>query len=274
LKIYYINLDRQPERRLRLERQLSELGLEATRIRAVEPADIPPEVLQRYCHQRTPHFLAPAELACTLSHVEAFKRIAAGIAPFGLVLEDDAILSRSLPAFLAAFAGAPPPLDIVKLDALRERVLVAAGAPATISGISLLEVVGTRGCCGGYLISREAAARLAADPSLLNAPIDVSLYFPYENIAKGLAIRHADPALCTQYVGPGTDSSLDAPRSAMRQVRRHWRNIILRTIRKRRPQLHDFIQRVLGAKVVRTRVVDDLVVPYAPARPQVGQQAM
>ncbi|MDR3472461.1 MAG: glycosyltransferase family 25 protein [Devosia sp.] len=74
MQIYYINLASQPERRRALEQQLAALGLTATRVEAVTPADISPEDRRRYCDPKRHFWLTEAELACNLSHIAALQR--------------------------------------------------------------------------------------------------------------------------------------------------------------------------------------------------------
>ncbi len=266
MHIFYINLDTQPERRARLERQLADLGLAATRIRATTPADISPDRLARYCPGPAPWWLTAPELACTHSHVDALRRIAEGPAPFGMVLEDDAVLAQALPGFLAAFAALAPPVDIVKLDGFGERVLVPRDPPMAIGGAALRRIVSFRPGTTGYVVSKAAAARLLGQPRLLAAPIDATLYYPFLSTLRDMRVRHVEPALCTQRIGPHGDSSVEGPRNAARRARklhRTWRDTLLRTLHQRGLQLHDGLCVLGGARRLRSTLASDLVARLA-----------
>jgi GR25 family glycosyltransferase involved in LPS biosynthesis len=84
----YINLDRSPERRLEIERQLSQLGLAEryTRFAAVDGQAITdrPDVANR------------AEVGCYRSHLDAI-RLGAPPQSWLHIAEDDVVLSRHLP---------------------------------------------------------------------------------------------------------------------------------------------------------------------------------
>ena len=84
----YINLDRSPERRLEVERQLDQLGLAARYERF--PARDGRVITDR------PEFASRNEVGCYRSHLEAIQR---GAAPdhWLHIIEDDVVLSRYLP---------------------------------------------------------------------------------------------------------------------------------------------------------------------------------
>ncbi len=81
MKIYVINLDRQPERLVSVDSELKRSGLTYQRISAVDMNDLTSE---------------PSDLvtlgvkACWQSHVKVFELISQGDEPYALILEDDA----------------------------------------------------------------------------------------------------------------------------------------------------------------------------------------
>jgi glycosyl transferase family 25 len=197
MQIYYINLESRPDRRQRLELQLGQLGLSAIRISATTPGDIDPQIIAKYCRGQFGNPLSAPELACTFSHLAAMKKIATGREPFGLVLEDDMVLSTMLPDFLARFEAAPAALDILKLDTDRYVARVLNGKPPAIAGISLSKVATDRMGCGAYIISRSAAKRISDAKNILALQIDESLYRLTSPAVRGLELRHADPGLAS-----------------------------------------------------------------------------
>jgi len=195
LQVFYINLDSEPDRRARVEWQLKELGLRGTRVAAVTPADIADHLLAKYCPGFGPHLLSPPELACTFSHIKTLRLIAEGNETFGVVLEDDAILSRSLTMFLKAFEGAAPSVDVLKLDSQNDGCRVVGRQDDRIDGVFLREIVSPRASAAAYLVSRKAAQEIADHRDILRAPIDLTLYHPISRVVRGLRVRHAEPGL-------------------------------------------------------------------------------
>lgn len=105
---HYINLDRSPERRRSIERQLANAGVASSysRFRAIDGTRLAPVA-----------GMSPAELGCFRSHAE----VLAGAKPgkqFIHVLEDDAILSPRFPDVLMGFikSGAFDNIDLIFTD--------------------------------------------------------------------------------------------------------------------------------------------------------------
>lgn len=88
--IYVLNVKAFRERLASITTQLGRLGLKAEIIQDWDPADISPEVAQRWF---VPEALTAAQRSCALKHVEALQRICARGHRHALVLEDDAVLA-------------------------------------------------------------------------------------------------------------------------------------------------------------------------------------
>jgi len=106
----FINLQRSSARREAMQAQLRELGLTGIRrLEAIDAAGLPPAAAGAA--------VSAGEQACFLSHLAALEAAAPG--GFHLVLEDDALLSRALPALLRSDALARlEPFDLVFLECL------------------------------------------------------------------------------------------------------------------------------------------------------------
>jgi glycosyl transferase family 25 len=233
VRIYYINLESQPQRRERIEWQLAELGLKATRIRATTPADIAPDLIARYCPGLGARPFSSPELACTLSHMHALQLIADSADQFGLVLEDDAILSRSFAAFLRRFENLSPRVDLLKLDSYdpTQPVRILKRPAPVVEGIELSEVLTKRLGTSGYIVDRVAARKIAETKGVLGRPIDLTFYFPTSAAIRGLRIRHAVPALCVQ---PDNfeESTLHLPRTALRAANLGARGMLYKLLKR------------------------------------------
>ena len=81
--VQVINLERRPDRLARMRAQLEKAGLSFEVQVAVDG--------QLETHE--PKFLSKGAIGCWKSHVNAMRRIVESKAPFGLILEDDAVLS-------------------------------------------------------------------------------------------------------------------------------------------------------------------------------------
>jgi glycosyl transferase family 25 len=198
IPIYYINVAAQTARRRFMERQCAALGLVAARFEAVTQPSA--EDVRRYCNPYTRRPLLLPELACSLSHWSLAKRIAEGDARFGVIFEDDALLSTELPRFLAAFEVYERRLDIVKLETSTEWLRMHPSHDHEFGGIKLTRCFSISAGAGGYILSRRAAAEIVRRRHLmLSRPYDHALFHPHRILAHaGLVTRFAVPALCVQ----------------------------------------------------------------------------
>ncbi|HTJ57581.1 MAG TPA: glycosyltransferase family 25 protein, partial [Devosiaceae bacterium] len=162
-------------------------------------ADLTAADKERFANPRRRFWLTEVELACSHSHLRVLKAIIDSGAPYGLLFEDDVVLSARLPQFLAAFDVAPPPIDIIRLEADLAPLRVSAASPLEIDGVALRQVWSWSSGAAGYIISRRAAQRAVETGSMLAKQTDRVLFNPYEPSLLGeFSMRHADPALCIQ----------------------------------------------------------------------------
>ncbi|MBK8086292.1 MAG: glycosyltransferase family 25 protein [Devosia sp.] len=220
LPIYYVNSAARPDRRTFAEDQFARLGLSPTRIEALTPAQIAPEVIDRHCGARQPDQFSPVQLACNLSHQAAWRAFLAGGAPAGVFLEDDGILSSQLPQFLGLLeAGFPPGTDLVRFETFLRPVRLGS-KPVRFGPFELRRMIGGDvGTCG-YAMTRPMTERLLADPRLNQQVIDGYLFSRTGTLIYRHRVLQLLPALAIQVsiadaeAGSVAVSDLDAARSA------------------------------------------------------------
>ena len=101
MEIFYINLDKDVERRESMERQLAELGLSYQRIPGVYARGLDEEGLNRvYSRKRALRRhsmdLVLAHVGCSMSKILAYREIVERDLPYALILEDDVIFAASI----------------------------------------------------------------------------------------------------------------------------------------------------------------------------------
>lgn len=124
---------------------------------------------KRY-YLETRRFMTPGEVGCTLSHVNAWRRIEAGTAATGIVLEDDAMLDAEFGSRIRALLADPRLADVFVSLGGQEGKL---GLPRQLRGRSLEGLPDTWEVCPadlekltgtvGYLVPKLSAAALAKD---------------------------------------------------------------------------------------------------------------
>ena len=184
MKVYLINLDRNPERLAHMRDQLGGIAFE--RIAAVDGSSLPP----------TAKGLTPFELACLESHKAAWRRFLAGPEIYACFLEDDLHVWPGFGALVASGVWAPPDAHSIKLDTYLQPVALG-GKLAAVAGRELARLHSRHQSSAAYILTREGAARyleLTADAS---APADYAL-FPNHPLRVGLRIYQLCPAIAIQ----------------------------------------------------------------------------
>lgn len=180
--VLFINLDRDTERRRRMEMQLQQLH--ATRLRAIWWNDVAPTEQQRsYSPSLNAHQyykpLVNGEKGCYLSHIHAWQQLLASDAPFMVVLEDDVVIQDSFSTALEAIQDLDMPWDMIKLMG-REQEKIQQTLPLS-HGLSLIQYRRIPSYTAGYVISRAGAQKLLASRIPFGRPIDIDLRFWWEN---------------------------------------------------------------------------------------------
>lgn len=93
LPVYVVSLKSASSRRAMLEKHLGELGIDYEFIDAVRGDELPPIYKARVNPTEN---MSPGQLGCYLSHVKIYERMIEEEIAVALILEDDAVLHRSV----------------------------------------------------------------------------------------------------------------------------------------------------------------------------------
>ena len=178
-----ISLKHSTARRLRVERELADTGLDFEFLEATDSAqknflhaDRANAVLTR---KRKGYVLTTGELACYSSHLRVWERCVEAGERF-LVLEDNVELSDTVPATsIRELINAIPPHDYVKLAALSRRSYKTGSSLSDTH--TLVRYI--RGTCGtsAYLITPEGARKLIAGSSEFLESVDDYMEKPWRH---------------------------------------------------------------------------------------------
>lgn len=230
--VHVINMAANVTRLDHAARSLARAGIaferfEAVDGRALEEAEVARVYDAKANRRRFRHPLIRPEIGCYLSHVALWRRIAASPAPGAVILEDDLAAAPDLAAVLDALAADTGAWDIVKLYARNPRLAVHGRRPlAPGRDIAIPRRVPSTTL--GYVIRREAAARLLETSLPFSRPIDEDHKFVWEH---GLAIAVVvPPPLSTGVEAAETGTIHDARRAATRPrvqglAGRGWRSL-------------------------------------------------
>jgi len=119
LKCYVINLDRSKDRLAQGSQTFHEKNLTFERVEAVDGALLDDEHVEHLTSRRHwPYPLSRGEIGCFLSHRECLRRIIESNDAWGVVFEDDIIISPDIGILLQDTRWIPEGTDIVKLDTM------------------------------------------------------------------------------------------------------------------------------------------------------------
>ncbi len=197
MQIYYINLAERPDRRRFMEDQFRALGLVAERIEAISTDQIGAEDRARFCNRDNPRYISEVELACSMSHEKAWRRMLATGRAKALVLEDDAILSRVLPTALAALETRSD-YGLIRLETTNRTSRVMPIRHTLIEGVALREFRSTEYGAAAYVLDAATASLLVSSPHLRDYQVDIALFCAFRQPGKSLRRAQTDPALCAQ----------------------------------------------------------------------------
>jgi len=194
--VFFINLDRVPERADYMSHHLAERGVVgATRWSAVDAlrlADYAPLAYVLGAGQRWE--LEASGIGCFESHRRLWQHVVAQNFPVAVILEDDLIVGRQFAAMLDDLGQIADKFDVLKLDrtpnrAERYRRLIrlceriAARAPLQMTGST-----------GAYAITNAGCRKLIARSVRYSDSVDDFITFP----RKGWRCFQLFPALCVQ----------------------------------------------------------------------------
>ena len=156
--IYVIALEHTHARRKAISERLGALGLSFTFINAVNGKNLAEDEIDNFTtftrQKYLPHPLSKGAIGAGLSHLDAWRKIAASDAPMALILEDDAILDKDLDDILHQLSLLEDRIDIVNLH-------FRGGRPLTNIDNWLSSCRYNSIGAESYVITRKAAAYLA-----------------------------------------------------------------------------------------------------------------
>jgi glycosyl transferase, family 25 len=184
MKIYLINLDRNPERLAHMREQLNGVAFE--RISAVDGSKISP----------TTKGLSRFELACLESHKLAWRQFLNGSEDCACFLEDDLHVWPSFGALTGSGSWIPPDAHSVKLDTYLQKVELGEKR-AAVGNRQIARLYSRHQSSAAYILTRKGAARYLDLTASAPLPADYAL-FPRHPRRLGLRIYQLCPAIAIQ----------------------------------------------------------------------------
>ena len=186
MKIYYINRDQSTVRRDWMESQLSQLAndkIHYERISAVEGATLSEAEINAVTDydKGTNRKLSENEVGCFLSHQKAWQQISDSPDEYGVIMEDDVLLSSKVDLFLSNTNWIPNGTAYIRLEVTNdlEFRLFERHRKGRIGDVKyeLFEFTNGEGS-GAYVLHRELAKWLLIHYTNFSIPVDNALLDP------------------------------------------------------------------------------------------------
>jgi glycosyl transferase, family 25 len=230
---HVINLDANTARLAAVGAALHGQDIAFSRIDAVNGWALTPEEIARAYDARRNAFdarqpLVPAEIGCYLSHIEAWRRIAAGEAGGGFVFEDDFCATSDLARVMTALSeDTADGWDMVKLFTLAPEVDLAASREI-LDGVRIGIPYRVPTCLIGYGLTRSAAKRLVDRALPFFRPVDEDQKYVWETGLRVALVSPSPVMLGDQQAVTGTigKARRDARRTGLGQLIRKLRDAL------------------------------------------------
>jgi glycosyl transferase family 25 len=220
MDIYLINLARRPDRRATMELQAEKLGLALTRLDARDARDMDMGTADRWFQPDGPLGEIPrGDKCCSLSHRDAWQRLADSGADYAAILEDDVVLKDGARFVLGDADWIPKGMDLIKLEhygPASQSVLLSDFADVG-HGFRLARMHSRHTGAAAYILSRRAAQILLAIPRF-DLPVDHLLFNPNNSkIFARLQPWQLLPAVARQQDFIGDRSDIEGWRVGLRK---------------------------------------------------------
>ncbi len=203
IAVYVINLDRRPDRLEALASQLDAASVNWRRFAAIDAQNLDSDTLNASFRQVPTIHMSPGAKACSLSHIEVLKLVAAGPEKAAVILEDDVLISPGLRELVHSDDWLPDTTDLIDLEAKLDKPSSKLQGATTLATIGDNRVVrhlySMAGGTGGYLVTRDGAQKILDNLGIMSIPIDHLLFNPgISAFPKRLKVSKLQPAIVGQ----------------------------------------------------------------------------
>ncbi|WP_146027230.1 glycosyltransferase family 25 protein [Bowmanella denitrificans] len=183
-QIFLINLDRSTIRLQHCLQQFAKFNIQFDRIPAIDGQYLSEQELQQHYdvslnskkyHKR----MNRGEIACFLSHRQAWQRVISEGLDFALILEDDFILEDDLHKITQAISAMDMEWDYIKLAEYPIKRRARFSTKVEQFTLSSYDKVPSRTCA--QLVSLSGAKKLLVGTEKFGRPVDVELQYWWEH---------------------------------------------------------------------------------------------
>lgn len=194
MKFFYINLEERTDRKKFIEDQAEKLNLETERVAAIDKNN---SIIKDHLARNLFNGVNASAMACTLSHISAWKKILNQKLEFAIVLEDDAILAPSLLETLVGIEKffASSNFDLIRLETSGDKLVFLSPPEITLPNkVEICKFYSSQSGTAGYIISSSFIRKIINENVLYATAIDALFFMPKSNFLNKYDIFQAVPA--------------------------------------------------------------------------------
>lgn len=199
MKTLVINLDRSADRLAHSHEQFGRVGIDFDRVQAVDGRTLKNEVIDNISLSDDWPKPTVSEFACFMSHRKCWDILVDSHEKYAAIFEDDIILTRDATKFLSNTDWIPSGVNLLRLETFKMKVYFKRWGKVPANNRHLMKMLSFHSGTGGYIISRELAAKLLKLTNrYMPAPIDHFLFDPLCEVYNENDIYQLVPAICAQ----------------------------------------------------------------------------
>lgn len=237
MRAVVINLERCPDRLVRMLSLAKDHGLELEVVVAVDARD-PSNASALNKHRSIlvdDKIISDGDMACALSHRKVWKALLASSDEWRAVFEDDIHFGENI-AELLDEAWIPNGVDLIGLEGRANQSRLGSAPVTAIRDRKLHRLGSSYLGTAGYLISRRAAARLLEYTEKMDVPVDSIMFGEGRAMMSRHAVHQIVPAACIQEIVLAAleERSDELPTSIIRaeKPRRPFHKSLMRRLRR------------------------------------------
>lgn len=194
MKFFYINLKERTDRKKFIEDQAKKLNIETERVNAINKNN---QIVENHLSKNLFKGTNSGAIACTLSHVEVWKKILNQNLEFAIVLEDDAILSPSLLTtleYMKSFLTLSN-FDLIRLETSGDKLVSMSSPYETLpNDVEICKFYSSQLGSAGYIISSSFIKKIIDSNVLFATAIDILFFTPKSNFLNKYNVFQVVPA--------------------------------------------------------------------------------
>lgn len=199
MKLFLINLDRNPNRLAHCVKAFSDVSLTFERVPAVDGKILDNIFIESIEFNKSWPNPNNSEIGCFMSHRICWEKLVDSEDGYAAIFEDDIFLSEDSYKYLRDCSWIPKDVGLLRLETYNTRGYFHRWWKKLVLDRMIWKCQSFQPGTGGYIISREVANQLlSTNKNYIPAPIDHFLFDPKCSAVAQVDAYQLVPALCIQ----------------------------------------------------------------------------